>query len=223
MIQIDFEVSPEKLRPKLERLFELSAAKIRAIEKSWDPAGGPPVVTVKGSYQPRDWTDWTRGFQYGSALLQFDATGEAWFLERGREGTRKWMEGYTTHTGVHDHGFNVVSTFGNSGPAGLRGQNPGNTAGAGLLPAGAQSQRRHPGGPLVAHFRRRRIHLLFQRRAFAFCGYHPLAAFAGRCSPAWLRSARGIGPQSVARRTPGPARRSHRAVFGLLRRRPRPL
>jgi hypothetical protein len=112
MIQIDFEVSPEKLRPKLERLFELSAEKIRAIEKSWDPAGGPPVVTVKGSYQPRDWTDWTRGFQYGSALLQFDATGEAWFLERGREGTRKWMESYTTHTGVHDHGFNVVSTFG---------------------------------------------------------------------------------------------------------------
>ncbi len=112
MIQIDFEVSPEKLLPKLERLFELSAAKIRAIEKSWDPAGGPPVVTVKGNYQPRDWTDWTRGFQYGSALLQFDATGEAWFLECGREGTRKWMESYTTHTGVHDHGFNVVSTFG---------------------------------------------------------------------------------------------------------------
>jgi len=70
------------------------------------------MVTVKGRYQPRDWTDWTRGFQYGSALLQFDATGEPWFLERGREGTRKWMESYTTHTGVHDHGFNVVSTFG---------------------------------------------------------------------------------------------------------------
>jgi unsaturated chondroitin disaccharide hydrolase len=113
MIQIDFEVSVEKLRPKLERLFELSAAKIRAIEKSWDPASGPPVVTVKGRYQPRDWTDWTRGFQYGSALLQLDATGELWFLECGREGTRKWMESYTTHTGVHDHGFNVGSTFGN--------------------------------------------------------------------------------------------------------------
>jgi unsaturated chondroitin disaccharide hydrolase len=113
MIQIDFGLSPEALCSKLERLFELSAAKIRAIEKSWDPAGGPPVVTVMGSYQPRDWTDWTRGFQCGSALLQFEATGEAWFLECGREGTRKWMESYVTHTGVHDHGFNVVSTFGN--------------------------------------------------------------------------------------------------------------
>jgi unsaturated chondroitin disaccharide hydrolase len=113
MIQIDFGLSPAALRSKLERLFELSAAKIRAIEKSWDPAGGPPVVTLKGNYQPRDWTDWTRGFQYGSALLQFEATGEAWFLECGREGTRKWMESYVTHTGVHDHGFNVVSAFGN--------------------------------------------------------------------------------------------------------------
>ena len=47
MIQIDFELTPENLRPNLERLFELSAAKIRAIEKSWDPAAGPPVVTVK--------------------------------------------------------------------------------------------------------------------------------------------------------------------------------
>jgi unsaturated chondroitin disaccharide hydrolase len=112
MIQIDFELSPDKLRPKLERLFELSAAKIRGIEKSWDPVSGPPVVTAKGRYQPREWTDWTRGFQYGSALLQFEASGEAWFLECGREGARKWMESYTTHTGVHDHGFNVVSSFG---------------------------------------------------------------------------------------------------------------
>ena len=113
MIQIDFELSPQMLRASIERLFELSAAKIRSIEQAWDPASGPPVVTAKGRYQPREWTDWTRGFQYGSALLQFDATGEAWFLECGREGTRKWMESYITHTGVHDHGFNVVSTFGN--------------------------------------------------------------------------------------------------------------
>ncbi|HEX5413592.1 MAG TPA: glycosyl hydrolase [Terriglobia bacterium] len=113
MIQIDFELSPQKLRPSIERLFELSAAKIRSIEQAWDPASGPPVVTAKGKYQPREWTDWTRGFQYGSALLHFDATGEAWFLECGREGTRKWMESYITHIGVHDHGFNVISTFGN--------------------------------------------------------------------------------------------------------------
>jgi len=113
MLQIDFELSPDKLRSRLERLFELSAAKIRAIEQAWVPASGPPVVTVEGIYRSREWTDWTRGFQYGSALLQFEATGDAWFLECGREGARKWMESYTTHTGVHDHGFNIISTFGN--------------------------------------------------------------------------------------------------------------
>jgi unsaturated chondroitin disaccharide hydrolase len=113
MLKIDFELTPEKLRPALERAFDLSAAKIHSIEKTWDPASGAPVVTVRGDYQPREWTDWTRGFQYGSALLQFDATGDPWFLECGRNGARQWMENYITHTGVHDHGFNIISTFGN--------------------------------------------------------------------------------------------------------------
>jgi unsaturated chondroitin disaccharide hydrolase len=113
MLKIDFELTPEKLRPALERAFDLSAAKIHSIEKTWDPASGAPVVTVRGDYQPREWTDWTRGFQYGSALLQFDATGDPWFLECGRNGARQWMENYITQTGVHDHGFNIISTFGN--------------------------------------------------------------------------------------------------------------
>ncbi len=113
MLKIDFQLTPEKLRPSIERLFELSAAKIRAIEKAWNASEGAPVVTVRGVYTPRDWTDWTRGFQYGSALVQFDATGQAWFLDCGRSGTRQWMEPYLTHFGVHDHGFNVISTFGN--------------------------------------------------------------------------------------------------------------
>ena len=113
MLKIDFELTPEELQPALERVFDLSAVKIHSIEKAWDPTSGPPVVTVRGDYQPREWTDWTRGFQYGSALLQFDATGDPWFLECGRNGVRRWMENYVTHTGVHDHGFNIISTYGN--------------------------------------------------------------------------------------------------------------
>ena len=35
----------------------------------------------------KGWTEWTQGFQYGSALLQFDATGDERFLELGRERT----------------------------------------------------------------------------------------------------------------------------------------
>ena len=104
---------PESLVPKLDRLFELSAAKIRSIEASWSPAQGSPVCTVNGRYASRGWTEWTQGFQFGSAILQFDATGDKKFLETGRNRTVAQMAPHLTHTGVHDHGFNNVSTYGN--------------------------------------------------------------------------------------------------------------
>src|SRR5438067_390421 len=112
MIQSDATRSPRDLATKIARLFELSAAKIRSIEQTWRPADGAPVFTVNGRYQARGWTEWTQGFQFGSALLQFDATGEAAFLELGRARTVERMAPHLTHAGVHDHGFNNVSTYG---------------------------------------------------------------------------------------------------------------
>jgi hypothetical protein len=70
------------------------------------------VFTVGGRYAARGWTQWTEGFQYGSALLQFDATGEVAFLNLGRAQTVEHMALHLTHCGVHDHGFNNVSTYG---------------------------------------------------------------------------------------------------------------
>ena len=113
MIDIRSHLNPGDLSPKLERLWALSAGKIRALEKEWDPARGSPVFTVKGRYASKGWTEWTQGFQFGSALLQFDATGEESFLETGRTHTFKDMAGHITHMGVHDHGFNNISTYGN--------------------------------------------------------------------------------------------------------------
>jgi len=113
MIRPNSELTLEKLRPRLERLFELSAGKIRAIEKAFDASRGSPVFTAQGVYTAREWTDWTQGFMYGSALLQYDATGEEWFLEYGKRNTLERMAPHLTHTGVHDHGFNNVSTYGN--------------------------------------------------------------------------------------------------------------
>ncbi|HEY2018282.1 MAG TPA: glycosyl hydrolase [Bryobacteraceae bacterium] len=113
MIQIGSGLSPAALEPKLRRLFELSATKIRSIEKSWNPAQGAPVFTATGKYTSRGWTEWTQGFQFGSAILQFDATQDREFLEIGRARTVEQMAPHLTHTGVHDHGFNNVSTYGN--------------------------------------------------------------------------------------------------------------
>src|SRR6266436_8125006 len=112
-LRIDRSLTPQKLLPRIERLFELSAGKILSIEKTWNPAKGTPVFTIKGKYTSRGWTEWTQGFQYGSALLQFDATGEKRFLEIGRAKTIQLMAPHVSHVGVHDHGFNNISTYGN--------------------------------------------------------------------------------------------------------------
>jgi hypothetical protein len=112
MIRIDATLTPAALRARTERLFELSGRKIELLQERWDPARGAPVFTVRGRYTSRGWTEWTQGFQFGSALLQFAATGSRQALEIGREGTRRHMARHVSHVGVHDHGFNNVSTYG---------------------------------------------------------------------------------------------------------------
>ena len=111
MIRIDRTRTTHDLLPAIDRLFELSAAKIRSLDRSWSTAGAP-VFTVEGRYTARGWTEWTEGFVYGAALLQFDATGEREFFELGQERTLSRMAPHLTHVGVHDHGFNNVSTYG---------------------------------------------------------------------------------------------------------------
>ena len=98
--------------PRARRVFDVSADKITSIERAWDPGQGAPVFTVEGRYRARGWTEWTQGFQFGSALLQFDATGDAEFLALGRSRTLERMAPHLTHSGVHDHGFNTISTYG---------------------------------------------------------------------------------------------------------------
>ena len=111
-MQIDNTLRPADLSAKLSRFWELSAQKIELIRKEYDDAKGSPVFTAAGKYTTRGWTEWTQGFQYGSEILQFDATGEKHFLEMGRKATVERMASHVTHNGVHDHGFNNVSTYG---------------------------------------------------------------------------------------------------------------
>ena len=113
MIKINHSLKPSDLKPKLDRLWQSSAPKILSIDQSEKPGQATPVYTVKGQYTARGWTEWTQGFVYGSAILQFEATGDEKFLELGRTRTVERMAHHITHIGVHDHGFNNVSTYGN--------------------------------------------------------------------------------------------------------------
>jgi hypothetical protein len=105
-------LAPEDLLPHIDTLFSLSANKIAALERRWRPQDGAPVFTASGRYRARGWTEWTQGFQFGAAVLQFDATNEPRFLELARSRTLDRMAPHLTHAGVHDHGFNNVSTYG---------------------------------------------------------------------------------------------------------------
>src|SRR5690349_21404943 len=112
-MQMDSKTQPSDLTKAVERLFSLAANKVRAIERSWDVSKGTPVFTVEGQYTSRGWTEWTQGFQYGCAILTFDVMGDRELLELGRKNTVQRMAPHVTHTGVHDHGFNNLSTYGN--------------------------------------------------------------------------------------------------------------
>lgn len=112
-MQINHSLQPADLSAKLAQFWELSGQKIQLIDKDYDVTKGSPVFTVQGKYTTRGWTEWTQGFQFGSAILQFDATNETVFLEMGRQRTRSVMAPHISHIGVHDHGFNNVSTYGN--------------------------------------------------------------------------------------------------------------
>lgn len=112
-MQITTKLTPKDLLPAIRNTFELAARKVRDIERTWDPKKGTPVFTVEGKYTSRGWTEWTQGFQYGCQILCFDALGDESLLELGRRNTVERMLPHVTHIGVHDHGFNNLSTYGN--------------------------------------------------------------------------------------------------------------
>ncbi len=112
-MRIDPQLTAADLSLPLGRFWRLSGQKIDLIAQEYDPSRGSPVLTVEGKYTPRGWTDWTEGFHYGSAFLQFDATGDSRHSEWAIERTKARMASHVSHIGVHDHGFNNLSTYGN--------------------------------------------------------------------------------------------------------------
>ena len=113
MMHVTPHAGRDALQPALDGFWELAGNKIQRLCESYPPELGAPVFTVEGQYTARGWTEWTQGFLYGLALLHFDATGDQRSLELGRRGTVEHMASHLTHVGVHDHGFNNISTYGN--------------------------------------------------------------------------------------------------------------
>jgi hypothetical protein len=126
MICTDSPLQPADLAPALQRFFTLAHSKIAAVDRDFDDRQGSPVFTVGGKYTTRGWTEWTEGFRYGIAILHFDATGDAGSLAAGRSRTVGRMATHVSHTGVHDHGFNNLSTYGNLRRLMLEGRIPAN-------------------------------------------------------------------------------------------------
>jgi unsaturated chondroitin disaccharide hydrolase len=112
-MNINLQLQPEHLTEKINNLWSLSGDKLKSMSSSLKGTKGSPVVTVDGNYTSRSWTDWTQGFQFGSELFQYNATGNSYFLDLAIDNIKNKMTSHVSHFGVHDHGFNNLSTYGN--------------------------------------------------------------------------------------------------------------
>lgn len=113
MIDITKPPSLNDIATQLPTVWEAGLRATRLLRDSWSPERGTPVYTEAGTYTTRGWTEWTQGFQFGNALYLYEVTGDTEMLAYGREATVNQMAHHLTHVGVHDHGFNNVSTYGN--------------------------------------------------------------------------------------------------------------
>jgi unsaturated chondroitin disaccharide hydrolase len=110
---INSQIKGSDLKKSLDDFWILASKKAITLDQVYDTSQGAPVFTVNGVYTTRGWTEWTQGFQYGIPLLIAEATGNKDKLNLGKEKTIANMAHHLSHFGVHDHGFNNLSTYGN--------------------------------------------------------------------------------------------------------------
>ena len=83
-MDLNSTLTPRDLLPAIDQTLELAAEKNLRLDHRWKASDGAPVITIKGQYTARSWTQWTQGFQYGNALLCFDMTGDQDQLDAAR-------------------------------------------------------------------------------------------------------------------------------------------
>jgi unsaturated chondroitin disaccharide hydrolase len=125
-VQSNQTLTARDLLPAVQKAVALGADKTMRLDRRWKASDGAPVITQAGRYTARSWTQWTQGFQYGNALLCFDMTDDQSLLAVGKRHTVTDMAEHVSHTGVHDHGFNNISTYGNLRRLMLEGRIPAN-------------------------------------------------------------------------------------------------
>jgi unsaturated chondroitin disaccharide hydrolase len=123
-MKINTTLTAKSLAKPIQRTLELAQSKVRSIDNRWNPDHGTPVFTVAGKYATRGWTEWTQGFQYGCAILTYDGTDDLDLHALGLRQTVDRMAHHVTHIGVHDHGFNNLSTYGNLRRLMIEGRTP---------------------------------------------------------------------------------------------------
>lgn len=111
-MRVDLCLKLTALQDAVDRVFRVGAQKAVALDRAWDPLSGTPVVTVAGRYTPRGWTEWTLGFHYGIQLLAGEGAGYPDLVRKARRQILSRMPPHLTHSGVHDHGFNTLSSYG---------------------------------------------------------------------------------------------------------------
>ncbi len=111
-MQLNESPTAQQLQPAMERAIALATDKILRLEARWKTTDGAPVFTVAGRYTARSWTQWTQGFQYGRGLICFELNGDPRLFETAKRHIVDDMAEHLTHMGVHDHGFNNISTYG---------------------------------------------------------------------------------------------------------------
>ena len=125
-MQSNQTLNPKDLLPAIQRALQLASEKTLRLDRRWKGTDGAPVITAAGRYTTRSWTQWTQGFQYGNALLCFSMNDDRDLLKIAQRHVVEGMAEHLTHTGVHDHGFNNISTYGNLRRLMLEGRIPAN-------------------------------------------------------------------------------------------------
>jgi unsaturated chondroitin disaccharide hydrolase len=98
------------LRPRLERVFDLAQARVRATIEAYPDFF--PIYTVGGKWRHGGalWTDWCAGFHAGSMWLLHLSTGDPWWRAQAEHFSRL-LESKKNDRDVHDLGFIFLNTY----------------------------------------------------------------------------------------------------------------